>query len=431
MRAALWLISLFALAAAAAWLAGHNQGTVTLFLAPYRVDFSLNLVLLVLSLVVLVVVLAQQALSALLSLPKQAKRWRLQQKERAAHAEMLDSISQFMAGRFLRARKSAQSALEKETLLRDSGLLLDHAVSLRTVAHIMVAESAHALQDRELRQTHWQEAIQSAKEGQSSERQALTEGAQLRAARWLLDDRDASGSLGLLKALPSATARRMVAMRLQLKAARLAGQPAKALDTALLLAKHRAFTPATANSLVRSLILEWLMHTHDADAVQRLWLSLTPAQRNMPDLAAEAALRLVALGGSSAVARPWLHPLWASLQSQQSNWTSDQLTRMVQAMEASAADVRAADARQWLARVETAQQAQPQDARWQYLAGMVCLRHQLWGKAQSLLAQAVKGLQAPALKRQAWCALAELAEQRQEPEAAAQAWKQAALVSQS
>jgi HemY protein len=428
MRAALWLISLFALASAAAWLAGHNQGTVTLFLAPYRVDFSLNLVLLVLGLVVVVVVLAQQALAALLSLPKQAKRWRLQQKERAAHAAMLDSISQFMAGRFLRARKAAQSTLEKEALLTEAGLQLDHAVSLRTLAHIMVAESAHALQDRDLRQIHWQEALLAAKEGPSSERQTLTEGTQLRAARWLLDDRDAAGSLGLLQALPSATARRMVAMRLQLKAARLAGQPAKALDTALLLAKHRAFTPATANSLVRSLILEWLMHTHDADAVQRLWLSLTPTQRNMPDLAAEAASRLVALGGNSALARQWLQPLWASLQSQQSNWTSDQLTRMVQAMEASLADVRAADARQWLARVEAAQQAQPQDARWQYLAGMVCMRHQLWGKAQSLLAQAVKGLQAPALKRQAWCALAELAEQRQEPEAAAQAWKQAALV---
>ena len=76
MRAALWLISLFALAAAAAWLAGNNQGTVTLFLSPYRIDLSLNLVLLVLGLVVLVVVLAQQALSALLSLPQQAQRWR-------------------------------------------------------------------------------------------------------------------------------------------------------------------------------------------------------------------------------------------------------------------------------------------------------------------------------------------------------------------
>ena len=429
MRAALWLISLFALAAAAAWLAGHNQGTVTLFLAPYRIDLSLNLVLLMLGLVVLVVVLAQQALSALLSLPRQAKRWRLQQKERAAHAAVLESISQFMAGRFLRARKAAQSALEKEALLRDAGLELDHAVSLRTLAHILVAESAHALQDREVRQTHWQDALSAAKEGTSSERQALIEGAQLRAARWSLDDRDAAGSLALLQALPPATARRMVAMRLQLKAARLAGQPAQALDTALLLAKHRAFTPATANSLVRSLVSEWLSHTHDADGVQRLWLHLSPAQRGMPDLAAEAALRFIDLGGAGAVARLWLQPVWAPLQSEQSQWTPDQLARMVQAMEASLADAQAPDARQWLARVEAAQQAQPQDARWQYLAGMVCLRHQLWGKAQGLLSQAVKGLQAPALKRRAWSALAELAEQRQDPTAAAQAWKQAALVS--
>jgi HemY protein len=101
----------------------------------------------------------------------------------------------------------------------------------------------------------------------------------------------------------------------------------------------------------------------------------------------------------------------------------------VQAMEVCWTDAQGADARQWLARVEAGQQAQPQDARLQYLAGMVCLRHQLWGKAQSLLAQAVKGLQSPALKRKAWCALAELAEQRQESAAAAAAWKQAALVS--
>lgn len=430
MRAALWLISLFSLAAAAAWLAWHNNGTVALFLMSYRVDFSLNLVLLVLGLVVLVVVLAQQALSALLSLPKHAHSWRLQQKERAAHAALLESISSFMAGRFLRARKAAQTALEKESHLNDAGLQLDHAVSLRTVAHIMAAESAHALQDRVLRQSHLQAALETAKQGAVSERQTLTDGAQLRAARWLLDDRDASGSLGLLKALPNATGRRVVAMRMQLKAARLAGQPALALDTAVLLAKHRAFTPSTAESLVRGLILAWLSNMHDADALERWWLNLNPVQRAMPDIAAEAALRFVALGGSGAVARPWLQPLWTPLQSQQSSWTPDQLARMVQAMEASLADAQAPDARQWLARIEATQQAQPQDARLQYLAGMVCLRHQLWGKAQSLLSQAVKGLQTPALKRRAWCALAELAEQRQEPVAAAQAWKQAALVAQ-
>jgi HemY protein len=429
MRAALWLISLFALAAAAAWLAGNNQGTVTLFLSPYRIDLSLNLVLLVLGLAVLVLVLAQQALSALLSLPQQAQRWRLQQKERSAHAAMLDSISQFMAGRYLRARKSAQNALEKEGLMSEAGLALDHAVALRTLAHIMAAESAHALQDRVVRETHWQAALAAAKEAPTLESRTLNEGIQLRAARWLLDDRDAPASLALLQNLPSAASRRMVAMRLQLKAARLAGQPARALDTAVLLAKHRAFTPAAADSLVRSLILTWFSHAHDADAVQRVWLKLSPKQRAMPDLVAEAALRFLSLGGAGATARQWLQPLWEPLQSHKTDtWTPDQLARMVLALEASWADAQVSEARPWLVRVEAAQQAQPQDPRWQYLAGMLCLRHQLWGKAQGLLSQSVKGLQAPVLQRKAWCALAELAEQRQDLPAASAAWKQAAKV---
>jgi HemY protein len=269
MRAALWLLSLFALAAASAWLAGNNQGTVTLFLSPYRVDLSLNLVILIFVSVVLLVVLAQQALAALFALPQQAQRWRLQQKERAAHAALLDAISHFMAGRFLRARKSAQTALEKEAQMQTAGLMLDHAVSLRTVSHIMVAESAHALQDKALRQHHLAQAVVEAQMGSALERQTLTEGVQLRAARWLLDDRDAEASLARLKALPTAVGRRMVAMRLLLKASRLAGQTAQALDTAVLLTKHRAFTPAAAESLVRGLILEWLTQMRDADGVQK------------------------------------------------------------------------------------------------------------------------------------------------------------------
>ena len=44
MRAALWLIALFAIAVAAALFAGSNQGTVTLYWPPYRIDLSLNLV---------------------------------------------------------------------------------------------------------------------------------------------------------------------------------------------------------------------------------------------------------------------------------------------------------------------------------------------------------------------------------------------------
>ena len=46
MRAALWLLALFGIAVAIALFAGNNQGTVTLFWPPWRVDLSLNLVLL-------------------------------------------------------------------------------------------------------------------------------------------------------------------------------------------------------------------------------------------------------------------------------------------------------------------------------------------------------------------------------------------------
>ncbi len=426
MRAALWLITLFALAAAGAWLAGNNQGTVSLFLHPHRVDISLNLAFLMVFSVVLLVIFAQRALEAFFSLPQKAQRWRLQQKERASHAALLDAISHFMAGRFLRARKAAEQALDKEALLLASGVTLEHAVSLRTLAHIMAAEASHALQDKAQRQHHLDQAMAQASQAQGSARQTLLEGSLLRSARWLLDDRDAAASLEQLKAVPPAAGRRMVAMRLQLKAARLAGQPAQALETATLLAKHNAFSPGAAESLVSRLVLELIAHTHDADVLQRTWLRLTTSQRRMPHVAAEAVLRWLKLGGSPRTARSWLQDLWSPLESSESSWSPEQLLRVVQAFDACLPGVDAEDAFVWLSRLESAQQAQPRAAHLQYLAGMLYLRHSLWGKAHSLLSQAAKNLDSPALRRKAWMALAELAEQRQDNSEAALAWKQAA-----
>ena len=80
----------------------------------------------------------------------------------------------------------------------------------------------------------------------------------------------------------------------------------------------------------------------------------------------------------------------------------------------------------WLARFESAQRADPRDTTLQYLAGMACMKRQLWGKAQQLLTQAALGLRDARLHRQAWRALAQLAEDRGDAQTAAQAWKRAA-----
>jgi HemY protein len=64
----------------------------------------------------------------------------------------------------------------------------------------------------------------------------------------------------------------------------------------------------------------------------------------------------------------------------------------------------------------------------QYLAGIACLKRELWGKALQLLTQAARGLEDPHLLRHAWQALARLAETRGDDIQAAEAWKQAARV---
>jgi HemY protein len=57
---------------------------------------------------------------------------------------------------------------------------------------------------------------------------------------------------------------------------------------------------------------------------------------------------------------------------------------------------------------------------------MACMKRQLWGKAQQLLTQSALALQDPKLHRNAWRAVAALAEQREDAESAAIAWKRAA-----
>lgn len=426
MRAALWFMSLFALAVGGAWLVGHNIGTVTLYWPPYRVDVSLNLVLLGLVVLLLVLGLAQRAVLALLAMPKQAKQWRQQQKERAAYGALLDALTHFMAGRYVRAGKAAQLAVDKEAAYQtEEEARLSHASALRTLAHLTAADAAHALQDHAAREQHAQAAQTAIDQAAPALRQALQEGVDLRAARWALNDRDAAGSLQRLDAMPSALARRVVALRMRLKAARLAGQPDKALDTALLLVKHKAFSPDVANSLVRGLLQDWLQRVQEPLAVAAIWRKLGGEERQRADLVVACADRWLALGGDVAIARQWLETVWFAWAQNPSRDLPAQSVQLALSLERALTAGAAADTREWLAKLETAQRAQPRHAALQYLAGMLCLHHQLWGKAQTHLQTAVSQLPAP-LKTRAWQRLAEMAEHRGDQEAAMAAWKAAA-----
>lgn len=425
MRAALWFLGLFGVAVALALFSGDNPGTITVFWPPYRVDLSLNLVVLLLIVLFVIFHLALRALSALFAMPGHARSWRLQHQERALHMALLDALSHFLAGRFIRARKSAESVIVREATMARSGETLAYAGRLQTLSHLLAAESAHTLQDQAARAQHFDQAMVAS---DRPDAQGVREALQLRAARWALEDHDASDALQWLDQMPQGAARRTVALRLRLKAARMARQTGSALETARLLSKHRAFSKLASERILRGLALELLTSAHDTDQLMAAWHQLDKAERLMPEVAVQAAQRLMTLGGDAAVARSWLLPIWEQMLTDLTLLAPGQRVSLIQTLEMSFSVAAGAPEPDWLNRIEQAQKQYPADAPLQYLAGIACMRLQLWGKAQQLLNQALPRLRHAALERKTWQALAELAEQRNAPDAAAQAWKRAALL---
>ncbi len=425
MRSVFWLLGLAALAVALALLVGRNPATLTLFWPPYRFDVSFNFVVFALIAVFVLLHLALRAIAVLRELPAQAQRWRGQQVERAVVGAVMDALSHQLSGRFVRAQSAAQHALDQ---LKSSAVAQwPRRDQLQLLAHLLLAESAQALQNKDRRDEHLQAALSPQLLKTAPE---AYEGALLRAVRWAVEDRDVDAARSRLADLPQGAARRIQTLRLKLRIARLGGATAEALETARVLAKHRAFSPSVARSVVRGLALDALGQAHDLQQLQAVWLKLDSTERAMPELALAAAQRangLAVKGGdaadrlaAAALVRTWLEPLWQTFGS----LDPAQQRQCVQALEPGLPQLDAA----WLARVEQAQRQLPNNPFLQYLSGQACMQRQLWGKAAQLLGQASHSLQEPTLLRRTWCALAELALERGDETAAQAAWKKAAQI---
>jgi HemY protein len=451
MRAALWFLALFGIAVAVALFAGNNQGTVTVYWPPYRVDLSLNLVLLVLVGSMVVLYFATRAMAGLVDLPRRARIWRNQQKERAMHEALLGGTAFMVAGRFARAQKNALIALSQAATLSDRAVktqdmpphTAQNAAQTTALAHLLVAGSAHALQDRDKRDQHLQDLLVAVRaEGVSP---AIEEGAKLRAARWALDDHAPQRALDLIAAMPHGVARRTATLRIKLKAARLGGQPQLALETARLLAKHGAFSADAAQATVRAAALDCIRMAHDAGQVHSAWASLSPTERQMPELVIAAAQSMVQFEPFGTSGLTLLLPIWEQYalnpggfaQSAGASVPGKLVRALEQGLRALAAQASASDpgtspdldatGSAWLVRLESAQSRHPRVPELQYLVGVVCQQRGLWGKAQQMMALATQGLSDPALQRDAWRVSAALAERTGDTAAALHAWKQAAM----
>lgn len=412
MRQVVWLLMMFAIAVLAASTLGANDGLVSIYWAPWRVDLSINVFVLLLLAAGFVGHVLTGAVSGLIDLPQRARQWRTQQREAAVQRAMREAVAQLFAGRYGRAHKAAQQALDIRIQAPDLKLDPD----LPVLAHLLSASALHRLQDQGRRDEQLSRAQALLADLPSGS--AIGEGARMLAAEWAVDDRDADRALDQLGQLPAGVARRTHALRLKLQATRLARQPLEALKTARLLAKHQGFTPAAAQGLLRSLAVEALDTARDADQLRRIWLQLDGADRRDPYVAARAARRAAAVEAPSD-ARSWLKPHWERLAELDERDRGDVLDAFVEVLPGLPAD--------WLPLLETAVDASPRDAHLAYVAGRAMAERQLWGRAHRLLESAASATDAaPALRLKAWRALAEIAESEGDEGLAQRCYREAA-----
>jgi len=414
MRAVVWFTLLFAVAVVAATTLGSNDGLVSFYWSGWRMDVSLNLFLLVLVATCFMLVTLIQGVGTLTGLPRRAREWRVARRDRSAQASLRDALAQYFGGRYSRAHRSAQRALEIQSDTPE--LAQDNEFTV--LGHLLAAGSLHRLQDRPQRDEQLRQALELSR--RSAAARSAEEGARMLAAEWALDDRNAPRALELLADLPPGVARRTHALRLKLQATRLARQPQEAMKTARLLAKHQGFSHEAALGLLRSLAFEALDAAHDADQLRRVWNQLDPADRRDAFVAARAAARMALLGVPED-GRAWLRPFWDRL----TDLSVEDRDALAHGLAACVSGLGA----DWLPRLEAAAQAFPREGAIAFAVGCAMAERQLWGKARVALEQAADddALPKPS-RRRAWRQLAQLAEEQGDAPRAAACYAAAARI---
>ncbi len=112
MRAALWLLALFALAVAFTLAARLDQGYVIIVYPPWRMELSFMLALLLLAGLMALVYAVLRLADIALNLSGDVRAWRQKRRKSKADMALLDALRAYLDGDVMRARTLAAKAGE-------------------------------------------------------------------------------------------------------------------------------------------------------------------------------------------------------------------------------------------------------------------------------------------------------------------------------
>ena len=388
MRALVWLLGLFSLAAGLAVLAEYNSAYVLIVTPPYRVQITMNLVVLLgVGGFALLYFLIRIALRTF-ALPATIAAWR-QRKRRQDAAEALQAGSRlYLEGRYGQAYRQAEAAYEGGFAPR--------------LAALLAAKAAQALREGEKRQLWLDRA--AAHDGETDMARLMIE------AEHAVADRDYDSAARLLDQMRDRGHRHIAALRLSLQTEQGRGRWDQVARIARQLRKYKALTAEQSAPLLRRALIEQLSDAQgDLEALLRLWNSIPDEDRLDSHLLQRAMPLFMAVGDQQIAVK-------AIEDGLAHEWDSDLAILYGRC--------RALDFRTQLSHCERWIVQHPKDAGLLLSLGRLCVRAQLWGKAQSYLEAPLSIIPSHA----AHLELAQLAETLERPELAQRHYKAAAEI---
>jgi len=396
MRIFLWLIALFATAIGLAVAAQYNVGNVVFFYPPYRIDLSLNFFILLAILLFFLVYAVLKTIRVTQRMPGRVAAYRREKQERKGNQALRESLKAFFEGRFGHAEKAAMRASDSP---ENAGL-----------SALIGARAAHSMRQTE-RRDMWLATL---------ENDATLKTARLMTAiELLVDERRPELALDVVKELNASGTRHIHALRMALKANQRANNWPEVLRLVRSLDKNNALHPALSSRL-RELAYQDLLRdqSHDEESIRRVWYSIPAEERTKSFIASHAATAFNAVGlhdearviVEKALAQEWDERLLRAYRASAAPEGSPALLAQIEHCE------------EWCKK-------HPADPELALTLGTLCLRQNLWGKAQRHLEQALSDAVNPRLVQEIHLKLAQLHEALNHPEQAASHYRQCAFAS--
>ena len=347
MRVLFWFL-LLACAAVAVALAARLTTGYALFVAPpYRVELSLNLLLLLVFGGFFAGYALLRIVRRAMRLPEEVRLYRQRQQQERARAKQDAASVALLEGRYGRARQFAEEAL---AIPQSSGLsaLLAARAAIAT-REFAVAETLLARADALV--------------------PSLAVPRLMLEAEMKLEQGQPLEALGILGMLRKEAGSHTAALRLELRALQGAGRYAEIPPLVDQLVKRKVYGVREGEFVRAAAHAQELgARMLDGEGLRTYWSNLSETEQRNPKIARAAARGFIALGGD----REAVDLLTKSLERE---WNPE-LVELY-------AECRPADSAPQLEQAERWVVKHRDDATLLYALGVLCERAQLWGKAQT------------------------------------------------